>query len=84
MKFLIDLFKNPVIRRSITGLVILVLSGLSFKDILHPGNKTIVEEGGKVVNVYADSPRVPVGGCSAYRLNAEFFWKKLPRHEKEK
>lgn len=39
--------------------------------------ETIVESGGKQVNVYHARPdEIPIGGCGIYRLKTETFWSK--------
>lgn len=61
------------------GAVILILlvsiGGIGFV-IIRPTSKTVVSAGGRVINVNTESPQIPLGGCSVYRVNAKLFWER--------
>lgn len=64
------------------GIIIIVLfcllatGGVTYKLFFQPTTRTIVSDGGKIENVYNETPKVPIGGCSIYRLNLKLYWEK--------
>lgn len=68
---------NPRIIAWVVGIIVflVVIGGVGYK-IVAPTTKTIVGQGGKVVNITTDAPRIPLGGCSAWRVNLKAYWEK--------
>lgn len=52
-----------------------LMGGIGYK-IVAPTSKTIVGQGGKVITVNTESPKVPIGGCALWRLNTKLYWEK--------
>lgn len=56
-------------------LVLVILGGVGYK-ITAPTTKTVVGNGGKVVYINNETPKVPLGGCALWRLNTKIYWEK--------
>lgn len=59
------------------GIVFFVLVGGLGYVIIRPTNKTVVGQGGRNYDItIAATPKVPLGGCSIWRVNANLFWER--------
>lgn len=54
-------------------LAILLLFGIGYK-VVAPTYKTVVGQGGRVVTINQDTPKIPLVGCALWRLNAKVYW----------
>ena len=58
------------------GIIFLVLIGGIGYKIVAPTTKTIIGQGGRLITVNTEVPKVPLGGCAFWRLNTKFYWEK--------
>lgn len=70
-------------KRSLHFIVYAAIAALAWgiynKIFVDPTNTTNVASGGKIVNVYhgtESQERIPMFGCSAWRVQNEMYWKK--------
>ena len=56
-------------------LLLVLIGGIGYR-VVAPTSKTVVGQGGKVVNISTETPKVPLGGCAIWRLNTKLYWEK--------
>ena len=55
--------------------LLIVTGGITYKSFIQPTSKTVVQGGGRYVDVKISDPcTVPLGGCATYRLAFKACW----------
>ena len=59
-------------------LCILAVFGIGYSAFFKPSTTNKIADGATQINNY-DVPKVPMGGCSMWRLNGQVYWQTTPK-----
>lgn len=64
---------------SLLALVLAIMAcfGIGWSAFIKPTNRNVIKDGGQVI-YNMDVPKIPLGGCAMWRLNAHVYYQTAP------